>query len=132
MTSHYYMCCYTEVNLSTKFVQNKTAFPHFLFLFLYFFYFSEQRNVFLYFFSFLLLYFIISANILFAISVLTMVVVSFFTKRIPRDELGGLTWPTINEPPLSHGAIGEHVEHPEKQGKPGSMQMQGKIKTGLV
>ena len=83
-------------------------------------------------FFFLLLYFIISANILFAISVLTMVVVSFFTKRIPRDELGGLTWPTINEPPLSHGAIGEHVEHPEKQGKPGSMQMQGKIKTGLV
>ena len=33
MMSHYYLCCYTEVNLSTKFVQNKTAFPYFLFLF---------------------------------------------------------------------------------------------------
>ena len=47
----------------------------------------------------------LTANILFAISVFTMVVVSLFTKRIPRDELGGLTWPTINEPPLAHGAM---------------------------
>ena len=54
-----------------------------------------------------------------------MVVVSLFTKKIPRDELGGLTWPTINERPISHGAIGEDVESPEN---PGSMQMQGKVK----
>lgn len=39
-----------------------------------------------------------------------MVVVSFFTKMVPRDELGGLTWPTINDPPISHGAIGEEAE----------------------
>jgi len=61
-----------------------------------------------------------------------MVVVSFFTKRIPRDELGGLTWPTINERPLSHGAIGEDVEQPEKQRKPGSMQMQDQGETNLA
>ena len=30
-----------------------------------------------------------------------MVVVSLFTKEIPRDELGGLTWSTIDEPPLA-------------------------------
>ena len=30
-----------------------------------------------------------------------MVVVSFFTEQIPRDELGGLTWSTIDEPPLA-------------------------------
>lgn len=62
-----------------------------------------------------------------------MVVVSYFTKKIPRSELGGLTWSTINEPPISHGAIGEehdaekvengrvthheHVELLEKNGK---------------
>lgn len=39
-----------------------------------------------------------------------MVVVSLFTKKIPRDELGGLTWPTINEPPISFGSIGEEDE----------------------
>lgn len=71
------------------------------------------------------LLFHISANVLFTISVVTMVVVSLFTKRIPRDELGGLTWPTINERPISHGAIGEDVESPEK---PETMQMQGKAK----
>ena len=36
-----------------------------------------------------------------------MAVVSLFTEKIPRDELGGLTWSTINEPPISHGALGE-------------------------
>jgi hypothetical protein len=36
-----------------------------------------------------------------------MVVVSLFTSKVPREELGGLTWPTINDPPISHGAIGE-------------------------
>ena len=40
-----------------------------------------------------------------------MVVVSLFTKKIPREELGGLTWSTINEPPISHGAIGEEAEN---------------------
>lgn len=39
-----------------------------------------------------------------------MVVVSLFTKKIPREELGGLTWPTINEAPISFGAIGEEDE----------------------
>ena len=36
-----------------------------------------------------------------------MVVVSFFTKKVPLNELGGLTWKTIGDPPISHGAIGE-------------------------
>ena len=36
-----------------------------------------------------------------------MVVVSFFTEKVPRNQLGGLTWSTINEPPISHHAIGE-------------------------
>ena len=40
-----------------------------------------------------------------------MVVVSFFTKKIPRSELGGLTWSTINEAPIAFGAIGEHHDH---------------------
>ena len=53
-----------------------------------------------------------------------MVVVSLFTKRIPRDELGGLTWPTINELPLAHGAIGEDVEALEKLT---TMQMEGTL-----
>ena len=66
----------------------------------------------------------LTANILFAISVFTMVVVSLFTKEIPRDELGGLTWPTINEPPLAHGAIGEDVEALEKLT---TMQMEGTL-----
>ena len=39
-----------------------------------------------------------------------MVVVSLFTRKIPREELGGLTWPTINERPISHGAIGEEED----------------------
>lgn len=26
---------------------------------------------------------------------------------MPLEELGGLTWPTINDRPISHGAIGE-------------------------
>ena len=29
-----------------------------------------------------------------------MVVVSLFTKKVPYDELGGLTWRTINDPPI--------------------------------
>lgn len=45
--------------------------------------------------------------VIFGVSGLVMVVVSFFTKKIPREELGGLTWSTINDPPISHGAIGE-------------------------
>lgn len=40
-----------------------------------------------------------------------MIVVSFFTKKIPRSELGGLTWSTINEAPIAFGAIGEHHDH---------------------
>ena len=77
----------------------------------------------------LLLLFFFSANILFTISVFTMVVVSLFTKRIPRDELGGLTWPTINEPPISHGAIGEDVEKEDtEKAEKGTMQMKGNKK----
>ena len=48
-----------------------------------------------------------TAIIIFAVSGLVMVVVSFFTKKVPLDELGGLTWSTIGNPPISHGAIGE-------------------------
>lgn len=36
-----------------------------------------------------------------------MAVVSFFTKPVPRHQLGGLTWSTINDPPMACGAIGE-------------------------
>jgi len=56
-----------------------------------------------------------------------MVVVSFFTKEIPRDELGGLTWPTINDPPISHGAIGENVEKEnDEKTENGEIQIKGK------
>lgn len=48
--------------------------------------------------------------VIFSASGLVMVVVSFFTKKVPLDELGGLTWLTINDPPISHGAIGEEAE----------------------
>lgn len=54
--------------------------------------------------------FLFPAIIIFGVSGFIMVVVSLFTKKIPRGELGGLTWPTINEPPISHGAIGEEDE----------------------
>ena len=40
-----------------------------------------------------------------------MVVVSLFTEKIPLRELGGLTWSTINEAPIAHGAIGELHDH---------------------
>ena len=52
-----------------------------------------------------------SAIIIFGVSGTVMVVVSFFTKKIPRSELGGLTWSTINEAPIAFGAIGEHHDH---------------------
>ena len=45
--------------------------------------------------------------IIFGVCGLIMAVVSLFTEKIPRDELGGLTWSTINEPPISHGALWE-------------------------
>lgn len=53
------------------------------------------------------MHFMFYAIIIFAVSGLVMVVVSFFTKKVPLDELGGLTWSTIGNPPISHGAIGE-------------------------
>jgi len=53
------------------------------------------------------MHFMYYAMVIFGVSGVVMVVVSFFTKKIPREELGGLTWSTINEPPISHGAIGE-------------------------
>ncbi|XP_022806468.1 sodium/glucose cotransporter 5-like [Stylophora pistillata] len=56
------------------------------------------------------MHFMFYAIIIFGVSGFIMVVVSLFTKKIPRDELGGLTWPTINEPPISFGSIGEADE----------------------
>ena len=55
--------------------------------------------------------FYFTAIIIFAVSGFIMVVVSFFTEKIPRSELGGLTWSTINDPPISFGAIGEAHDH---------------------
>ena len=56
-----------------------------------------------------------------------MVVVSFFTKEIPRGELGGLTWPTINDPPIAHGAIGENAEKEnDEKTENGEIQIKGK------
>ncbi|XP_032218833.1 sodium/glucose cotransporter 5 [Nematostella vectensis] len=53
------------------------------------------------------LHFMYYAIIIFGVSGLVMVVVSLFTKPVPLDELGGLTWSTLNDPPLVVGAIGE-------------------------
>ena len=41
------------------------------------------------------------AVIVFAVVGVVMVTVSLFTKKIPRDQLGGLTWNTIDDPPLA-------------------------------
>lgn len=57
------------------------------------------------------MHFMYYAIIIFGVSGTVMVVVSFFTKKIPRSELGGLTWSTINEAPIAFGAIGEHHDH---------------------
>ena len=54
--------------------------------------------------------FVLSAIIVFVVTGIVMVVVSFFTEKVPRERLGGLTWSTINEPPLNHGDIGEMDE----------------------
>lgn len=53
------------------------------------------------------MHFMFYAIIIFVVSGTVMVVVSFFTKKVPLNELGGLTWKTISDPPISHGAIGE-------------------------
>ncbi|XP_044182266.1 sodium/glucose cotransporter 5-like [Acropora millepora] len=53
------------------------------------------------------MHFMFYAIIIFVVSGTVMVVVSFFTKKVPLNELGGLTWKTIGDPPISHGAIGE-------------------------
>jgi len=53
------------------------------------------------------MHFMFYAIIIFVVSGTVMVVVSFFTKKVPLNELGGLTWKTIRDPPISHGAIGE-------------------------
>jgi len=60
-----------------------------------------------------------------------MVVVSFFTKEISRDELGGLTWPTINDPPIAHGAIGENVAK-ENDEKTENREIQIKGENGIL
>ena len=72
-----------------------------------------------------------SAIIIFGVSGFIMVVVSLFTKKIPRDELGGLTWPTINERPISHGAIGEG-DDPDDPGKAENGTMELLEKNGKV
>lgn len=45
--------------------------------------------------------------IVFGVSGIVEVVVSLFTPRVPIEELGGLTWPTIDNRPIAQGAIGE-------------------------
>lgn len=42
-------------------------------------------------------FFTFSAIVIFCSCVLLMTVISFFTKPVPLDELGALTWPTINK-----------------------------------
>ena len=58
-----------------------------------------------------------AAIIIFGVSGFIMVVVSLFTEKIPLKELGGLTWSTINDPPISHGAIGEAHDHGDPSAK---------------
>lgn len=55
------------------------------------------------------MHFMYYAMIIFFASGFVMTVVSLFTKKVPRCELGGMTWSTINDPPISHGAIGEET-----------------------
>ncbi|KXJ23310.1 sodium/glucose cotransporter 5 [Exaiptasia diaphana] len=57
--------------------------------------------------SFVKLHFLWYALVIFGVCGIVEVVVSMFTSKVPREELGGLTWPTINDRPISHGAIGE-------------------------
>ncbi|KXJ15910.1 sodium/glucose cotransporter 5 [Exaiptasia diaphana] len=57
--------------------------------------------------GFVKLHFMYYAIIIFGVSGIVMAVVSFFTKPVPRHQLGGLTWSTINDPPMACGAIGE-------------------------
>ena len=58
-----------------------------------------------------------------------MVLVSFFSERIPRDELGGLTWSTIDEPPLAQSPMDLECKHHvardvEKNGKAGAEKVE--------
>lgn len=66
--------------------------------------------------------------IVFVVVGVVMVVVSFFTEKIPRDELGGLTWQTINDPPLAQSptdmAIERHVVGDAESGKPGAEKVE--------
>ncbi|EDO46199.1 predicted protein [Nematostella vectensis] len=57
--------------------------------------------------EFVKLHFLYYGLIIYVASGAVMVIVSLFTKPVPREELGGLTWPTINDPPISHDALGE-------------------------
>ncbi|EDO46200.1 predicted protein, partial [Nematostella vectensis] len=41
--------------------------------------------------------------VIFGVTGVVEVLVSLFTTPVPREELGGLTWPTINDAPLSSG-----------------------------
>ena len=43
-----------------------------------------------------------------------MIVISLFTKPVPLEDLGALTWPTINKPRYRSGrATAEYVVHAE-------------------
>ncbi|KAK3746040.1 hypothetical protein QZH41_012985 [Actinostola sp. cb2023] len=57
--------------------------------------------------AFVKLHFLWYGLIIFGVCGIVEIVVSIFTSKVPREELGGLTWPTINDRPISHGAIGE-------------------------
>ncbi|KAK3743610.1 hypothetical protein QZH41_002974, partial [Actinostola sp. cb2023] len=65
--------------------------------------------------GFVKLHFMYYAIIIFGVSGTVMTVVSFFTKPVPRNELGGLTWSTINDPPIACGAIGEEGLTPDPE-----------------
>ncbi|XP_031566572.1 sodium/glucose cotransporter 5-like [Actinia tenebrosa] len=65
--------------------------------------------------GFVKMHFMYYAIIIFGVSGFIMAVVSFFTKPVPRNELGGLTWSTINEPPIACGAIGEEGIEPDPE-----------------
>lgn len=51
--------------------------------------------------AFVKMHFMFYAIIVFVVTGIVMVVVSFFTEPVPLEELGGLTWKTINDPPVA-------------------------------
>lgn len=74
----------------------------------------------------------IVAIIIFGVSGIVMAVVSFFTKPVPRNELGGLTWSTINDPPLACGAIGEEGLNTTSQDPESGVAANGDVAVQLL